>query len=80
MKAVLPTGEEVSAELHWFVIDAYGPLCDRRVIRHVGTIEGAFLSFARRYHRQGLVILMVALYPDGYERHFSFLLETDTLT
>ena len=73
----LPTGEEVEAELHWYLIDAHGPLCDRRVIRHVGTIEGAHSSFARRYQRQGLVILLVAVYPDGHERHFSFLAEGD---
>ena len=79
MKVVLPTGEEVNAELHWYVIDAHGPLDDRRVIRHVGTLEGAFLSFARRYQRQGQVILLVALYPDGCERCFSFLLDSDVL-
>ena len=77
--AILPTGEEVDAELHWYVMDAYGPLCDRRVIRHVGSIEGAYSSFARRYQRQGEVILLVAVFRSGAERHFSFVLDGDVL-
>jgi hypothetical protein len=76
----LPTGEEADAELHWYVIDAHGPLCDRRVICHVGTIEGAHSSFARRYQRQGAVILMVAVYADGCERCFSFLVDGGALS
>ena len=67
----------MDAELHWFIIDAHGPLCDRRVIRHVGTIEGAHSSFARHDQRQGLVILLVAVYADGHERYFSFLTDRD---
>ena len=78
-RATLPNGEEVDAELHWYVIDAHGPLRDRRVIRHVGTVEGARLSFARRHGRQGSVILMVAVCADGRERCFSFLVEEDDL-
>jgi len=77
--AFLPTGEEVDAELHWYVMDAHGPLCDRRVIRHVGSIEGAQMAFAKRYHRQGHAFILVAAYRSGAERWFSFLTEGESL-